>query len=507
MKDVRITKRLVDTLKPSGAGAWETELKGFGVRVQATGAKSYVVKYSAGSGRAAPTKLYTVARVGKLTPEQARAEAKKILGRVALGEDPAAQKAADRKAETLKELIPTFLEEVKAKKKPKTHAQYSDVLNRLVLPELGTRKVNKVTTPDIARLHRVLGDHPYQANRMLAAVSAIYEYARKHHMVPVDCQNPSANVEKYPERKREKFLNNDELARLGDAIREAETTGLPYEVDGSKPKAKHAPKQENRLTVIGPHAAAAMRLLLFTGARLREILHLKWGDIDWQFGMLNLGDSKTGKKPIILNAPAIEVLSNLPRVGSYVIAGQSAGTDEEKPRSDLKRPWNAVAKRASLKRSAHSRPTPLIRECWRRRRSRFAYHWEAFGAHASVDHATVCTPRRRPGASRVEPDWRRNRCGHGRSQNRQRRKRRAIHGKGGLKLSHVSRELRQRLDSMNSRTLPATSKAKRGRADIGASCAGSRHARHGQRGLLPVAGQRRPPFWGPSTGVSGAERP
>jgi integrase len=64
--------------------------------------------------------------------------------------------------------------------------------------------------------------------------------------------------------------------------------------------------------------------------------------------MLLLADSKTGKKAIVLNAPALDVLANLPRVGAYVIAGQAAGTEEEHPRADLKRPWQAVAKRAGL---------------------------------------------------------------------------------------------------------------------------------------------------------------
>ena len=73
--------------------------------------------------------------------------------------------------------------------------------------------------------------------------------------------NPARGIEKYPEEGRERFLSTDELTRLGDALREAETVGLPYAVDGAKPKAKHAPKEENRRTVIGRHAAAAMRLL------------------------------------------------------------------------------------------------------------------------------------------------------------------------------------------------------------------------------------------------------
>ncbi len=143
-------------------------------------------------------------------------------------------------------------------------------------------------------------------------------------------------------------MTTDELTRLGDAIREAETVGLPYAIDEKKPKAKHAAKEENRRTKIGPHAAAAIRLLILTGARLREILHLQWGHVDLERGLLLLPDSKTGKKTIVLNAPARDVLANLPRVGEFVIAGQTAGTDEDKPRSDINRPWRAIVKRAAL---------------------------------------------------------------------------------------------------------------------------------------------------------------
>jgi integrase len=87
---------------------------------------------------------------------------------------------------------------------------------------------------------------------------------------------------------------------------------------------------------------------MFTGARLREILHLRWENVDLERGLLFLADSKTGKKTIILNAPAMEVLAGLRRLGAYVIASASVGTANERPRHDLHRPWAAVAKRAGL---------------------------------------------------------------------------------------------------------------------------------------------------------------
>ena len=346
----QITKRSVDSLKPGPTEyfLWDNKLAGFGVRVQTTGARSYVVKYRAGSGRSAPTRRVTLGAVGKLTPDEARKLAKTLLGAVANGADPAALKAADRRAASLKEVAGLFLaEHAETKRKASTAALYRDILVRLVLPALGNRKVNKVTTIDLAKLHTQMRNNPYQANRMLAVVGSLYGFAAKEDIVPSGF-NPARGIEKYPEKGRERFLNSEELTRLGDAIREGETVGLPYKVDETKTTAKHAPKERNRRTVIGPHAAAAIRLLILTGARLREILHLKWEHVDFERGLLLLPDSKTGKKTIVLNAAAVNVLAKLPRIGAYVIAGENAGARDEGPRADLKRPWQAVAKRAKL---------------------------------------------------------------------------------------------------------------------------------------------------------------
>src|SRR5262249_15933702 len=115
--------------------------------------------------------------------------------------------------------------------------------------------------------------------------------------------NPARRIEQFREHRRERFLTGEELVRLGTAIREAETKGLPWDGDKAKPEAKHLPKAKNRFTKIGPFAAAAIRLLLFTGSRLREILHLRWEQVDLERGLLFLAASKTGTKTVILKRP------------------------------------------------------------------------------------------------------------------------------------------------------------------------------------------------------------
>lgn len=346
MADLRITKRVVDRLtpRPNEFTIWDGKMPGFGVRVRPSGAKSYVVVYRAGSGRGAPVRRYTIAGIGRITPASARTRAKAILGQVAHGHDPAGDKTTERGTPTIAELAERFLSEhIEAKRKPGTAAFYRHILNKIVTPELGTSKADKVTRTQIAKLHAKLHKTPFQANRVLAVIGSMYAFAGRTGAVP-EGTNPVRKIDKFKEHRRERFLTGGELGRLGATIREAERKGIPWKVDEAKPKAKHLPKAKNRFTKISPFTAAALRLLLFTGCRLREILHLRWENVDLERGLLFLPDSKSGRKTVILNAPAVAVLNGLKRMGPLVVPGD----DPEKPRADLKRPWEAVAHRAGL---------------------------------------------------------------------------------------------------------------------------------------------------------------
>jgi len=341
----RITKRAVDALQSNDSEftLWDDTVSGFGVRVRLTGAKSYVVVYRAGAGRGAPVRRYTIAAVGKITPECARARAKVILGAVAHGHDPANQKTAERGTPTVAELADRFMaDHVRTKRKAGTAEFYRDILDRIVKPAVGTTKADKLTRLQVGRLHSSLADTPFQANRVLAVVGSMYAVAGRAGIVP-EGTNPARGIDRFKESRRERFLTGEELERLGSAIREAETNGIPWLVDESKPNAKHVPRAK-RFTKIAPAAAAALRLLLFTGCRLREILHLRWEHVDFERGYLFLPDSKSGRKTVILNAPALAALNALERVGPYVVPGD----DLAQPRHDLKRPWDAVTKHAGL---------------------------------------------------------------------------------------------------------------------------------------------------------------
>ncbi len=325
---------------------YDSELKGFGIKVLPSGVRSWIAEFRPGvSGRGTAKRRVVIGSPSLVSPEKARQLAKAMIAEARVGEDPASKRAEDRAGITVAELADAFLEEhVVPRRKPGTAEDYRLILDKIVKPALGSTKAAKATRAEVAKLHLSLRSIPYQANHMLAVLSAAYSFAERRGLVP-EGYNPARKIEKYKEQTRERYLSEDEMGRLGEAIREAETVGISHKPSPSK----HAPKRpENTRTKIDPFAAAALRLLILTGCRLREILHLRWQEVDMERGLLFLPDSKTGRKTIVLAAPAADILRNLPRLGVYVIASESAGQKHEKPRADLKRPWATVRRRAGL---------------------------------------------------------------------------------------------------------------------------------------------------------------
>jgi integrase len=345
---MKLTKRSVDALFPRQKQyiEYDTELKGFGVAIYPSGIKSWVCEYRPhGGGRGTAKKRVTLGKVTQLPPEQARKTAADMLAVVRLGGDPALEKAERRASVTVGELIDFFdARYVGPMLKPGTA-----VSHRIALEELrrahGALKATALTRSHVATLHFHMADRPYAANRAVAVWSKAFAWAAGAGLIP-EGQNPAKNIKKYREQGRERFLTSDELARLGDALREGETIGLPYFVDETKPTAKHAAKADHRRVKLDRYAVAALRLLILTGARLREVLHAKWEQVDIERGLIFLADSKTGKKPLYLSAAAQKVLADLPRIegNPHVIAGANDGA----PRSDLKKPWAAVSRAAGL---------------------------------------------------------------------------------------------------------------------------------------------------------------
>jgi len=325
MAATKITKRAVDALQPGGSDSylWDDELKGFGLKMTPAGAKTYLVQYRLG-GRSGRARRVTIGRHGSpWTPEAARKEAKAILGEVAQGVDVALVKRAAKQsaatAPTVADLAHRFLaEHVAAKRKDRTAEEYRRLLHRVILPSLGKRLVADVARQDVARLHHGLRVTPYQANRVLAVLSKMFNLAEAWGERP-DGSNPCRHVEKFPERKRERFLSAEELSRLGEAL--GAYRGSPYFV-------------------------ALVKLLVFTGARLREILTLEWSWIDFERGEARLPDSKTGAKVLHLPPPALTVLVDIRKIegNPFVIVGERAG----RHLVNAEKPWRVVRAIAGL---------------------------------------------------------------------------------------------------------------------------------------------------------------
>lgn len=317
----KLTNRTVASTRPRDRDVfvWDDELPGFGLRVKPSGVKSYVIQYR---NRHNDSRRITIGRHGVIGPEKARWKAKKMLADVQDGADPATERKDDREAPTVAELAEKYLREHAAPhKKPRSVEEDQRLLRLHVLPALGRKKVAGITRADITGLHHAMRDTPGAANRTLALLSKMLNLAEKWELRP-DGSNPCRHVDKYPERKMERFLSVDELGRLGAVLAEAERTATEL-----------------------PSVIAAVRLLMFTGARFGEILNLEWSHVDFERSCLRLPESKTGAKVIHLNAPALEVLNGIERDGSpWVIAGR----DPDKPLVNLRKPWHRIRAKAGL---------------------------------------------------------------------------------------------------------------------------------------------------------------
>lgn len=352
-------KQVVDGLAPRDKTAihYDSELKGFGVRVTPKGFKSWILEYRPrGAGRSVSPQRMTLGATSILSPKQARDEAKRLLAEIRLGADPAKKLGISRDMPTVRDFAKIFLADYAAEKlKKSTYQLYEDQLERLIIPRIGSMQIHNVTSADVAALHRNIARtgkngkrREGAANRMLTTLSSLFQFAIMEQLLP-NHSNPVRLVEKYSESFTPRYFSLEELGRIGEALTEGETIGLPRAMPSEPHRRKHCPKPENSRIVVDPFAAAAIRLLILSGARKGEILTLQWDHVDLALGLLILPDSKTGKKTIPLSEAAMEIISGLPRIGPYVIVGSTPDTHLK----DVRSPYKAVLRRAGLKARLH----------------------------------------------------------------------------------------------------------------------------------------------------------
>ena len=317
-----LSSRTVERLKVEHDTVfWDRELTGFGVRVYPSGGKVYVAQARGPKG----PKRVTVGRHGVLNAEQARQRAALVIARVKAGEAPVPEPMAPRHNEgpTVADLAERFLEDYAAVRyKPGTLAWTRTALRRYIVPEFGKLALEAVDRAQVIALHHRLYESPSTANMVVRTLSLMYRLAEGWGMVPEGC-NPCRSVVKYPERKRERFLTDEEFIRLGKVLDETGERGG-----------------------VSRSAVAALRLLMLTGCRKSEILTLRWEHVALEAGELQLPDSKTGARVVPLSTSAVKVLAALPRSpgNPWVIPGRNPGTHLRA----LADAWEVIRARAEL---------------------------------------------------------------------------------------------------------------------------------------------------------------
>jgi len=354
-----IRREIVEALEAGGT-IWDSEVRGFGVRRQRRDA-FYVVKYRTKGGK---QRLFTIGRhaPGEWGVDRARKEAIRIKGLVRDGRDPASERDAEKVAPTLTVFAERYVAEyARPHKKPRTLAEDERLLKQKILPGLGDRRLQDISRADVARFHSALRSAPVAANRALALLSAILGWAEKVGERP-DGSNPCRHIDRFPEKPRECLLSAPELARLGDALErsaaswtdedvhawreqlgcEAGEAGIPIAGRGDWV----GRRMPERTTPEDWRAIAAFRLLIFTGARLSEVLTLRWDWIDAAQGVARLPDSKTGAKNLYLPPGALAVLNGLPRLSGnpHVFPGDRPGGHF----IGIQKPWQRVRRMAGL---------------------------------------------------------------------------------------------------------------------------------------------------------------
>lgn len=341
----KLSKRVVDQAESAESDyfIWDDELPGFGLRVFASGKRSYLVQYRAG-GR---TRRFTIGSHGVWAPESARKEARILLGRIAQGENPAEQKQLDTKAITVKELCTRYLADCEAglvpgkggrPKKPSTLNIDRSRIKRHILPLLGNRRVQDLTQADITKFLRDVANGKTRADmktrkhgraivrggigtgsRGVGLLGGIFTYAMREGIID---KNPVHGFQKPKDRVRDRRLTEREYRTLGRLLADA------------------ADDAQFGTT------AKMVRAIAMTGCRRGEIIFLKGGEIDPERSCMRLEDSKEGASIRAIGLPVVELLE--PLIPDDETAWVFPGTEEGKPLIGFPKLWEKLIKDTPL---------------------------------------------------------------------------------------------------------------------------------------------------------------
>ena len=315
---MRITQRQIRSLQPPEKGNkvfYDDDVTGFGVRITAAGAISFVLRYVVNRQE----RRLTLGKYPDLSATAAREEAISLRGMVSRGIDPLQQRRDREWAPDMRELADYYLSGHATTKRPKSIKDDRAMLEAHILPKLGNRKVAAVSSHEIIQLRNSMEDRPYRANRVLSLLGKMFSIAMQQRWRE---DNPARYVERFTEEKRDRWLSIDELSRLTEAL-------------------DQHPNQS---------AANAIRLLILTGARRSEVLSATWDQFDFERGVWTKPSAHTKQKRtehVPLSAAALSLLSQMYETtgeGSYLFPGNKPGSHLV----EIKRFWFSVCQIADI---------------------------------------------------------------------------------------------------------------------------------------------------------------
>ncbi|MBI3443852.1 MAG: tyrosine-type recombinase/integrase [Magnetospirillum sp.] len=343
MARIRLTKRLVDDfLAPETGQAflWDAEIPGFGVRVTKQGGKAWIVQCRVRGGK---QRRIVIGRCNKLALDRARIEARKIIGAAELGQDPAQERREAREVKpdtdpVFGDFADRWLDEVVAKRnRAGTEKHRRLLVKNHIKPHLGDKRLSEIGRKDIEDMHHAVSEKfPVAANRAVSVCSAILSAAVRWELLE---RNPALQAHRNSEEGRERYLMPDELKALGKALEES-------------------PAQDS---------ADVVRLLLLTGARLGEVLAMRWDQLDlaagvWTKPASTTKQNKTHRVP--LSEPAVKVLKKRIPAGKKAGDGKARTLDRSAKKGNpwvfpgegvdghmttIRTFWAAICKRAKIK--------------------------------------------------------------------------------------------------------------------------------------------------------------
>jgi integrase len=369
----RIVQQAIRQLLTQESGnriVWDSELRGFGVRITAAGVVSFILDYRI-HGR---QRRYTIGQHPEFTATAARIEALKLRVRIQGGHDPMEERNQSRGEPTLAALATAYMEDALGRKRPSSLYDDQRMIDKIIGPRLGARRLRAVGGSDVAALHAALRPTPYQANRVLGLLSSIFNYGIKNKWTT---ENPARGIQKFHEEKRERFLTIEEMQKLRESI-------------------------EGYTDV---SARNALLLLMLTGSREGEVLKAEWEQFDLARGVWTKPFSNTKQKRvehIPLSPAALKLLQSMMPMNATgpLFPGRSGGA-----RVSLTRPWRQVCKAAGLveeiavegKRGTLKRYRPTLRV--HDLRHNFASHLASNGVSLQVvgkllGHSQIATTMR-----------------------------------------------------------------------------------------------------------------